>query len=418
MAAPFLFQAASAGAAHRMFSILQRYVFRGFAVAWLLGMLVLSFVLSIGLVVKAAELVSKGLPMSLVLHFFWINFPESLTFTIPLAALSSALLLFGRLSSDGEVSAMRACGINIWRIMLPVVLFGVALSALSIYINSVVAPYGSRERHDLLNSTTRAKDLLKLLEPGHFIRNFNGVDIWFESREGDTLRNMIILEKTKRGTTRETRCEEALLEPVEEDLILDMYGVRITPFSDSQPGTATVGHLRHTIRNAIQKRTWRRKVSDLDNGEIRGRLAEIGSADPKDLPKLLTEEERNRAYAAKAAVMRLSPDSLGEDDRIDAAMAAVPRIRSELITELNRRFAFGLAPIAFILLGMPLGIRTSRRESNIGIAISLCVMLIYYAFMIAAKSMAKYPGLYPHLIIWVPTVVCATISAALVRRNQ
>lgn len=392
--------------------------------SWILGMLVLTFVLSLGLVVKIAQLIARGLPASLVIHFFWINFPESLTFTIPLASLASALLLFGRMSSDGEISAMRACGINIWRIMMPVIVFGAALSSLSLYINGTIAPYGSRERHDMLNSTTRAKDLLKLLAPGHFIRNFNGVDIWFESREGDVLKNMVILEKTKSGGMRETRCEEAELETHGSDVVIDMHKVRITPFSESQPGTATVGHLRHVIKDAIQKRTWRRKVGDLDNDEIRGRIAEIDAAvaavpeSREDFGELLSEEEKNKACKRKAMAIGRPVEMLSGSDRAAAIEEAIPKVRSGLLTELNRRYAFGLAPIALILLGMPLGIRTSRRESTLGIAISLCVMLVYYAFMIAAKSMAEYSALKPHILVWTPTAICVVISAVLVRRNQ
>ena len=398
-------------------SILQRYVTRSYVAAWFLAMTVLTFVLSIGLVAKAAKLVVKGLPASLVLHFLWISFPESLTFTIPLASLVSALLLFGRLSADGEISAMRACGVNIWRIMLPLAAFGLALAALSTYINGVVAPYGSRERHDLLNSTTRSKDLLKLLEPGHFIRDFNGVDLWFESQDGDVLNNLVILEKTKAGLTRETRCESATLEPHESDVVIDMRNVRITPFSESQPGTATVGHLRVTIKDAIQKRTWRRKVADLDNAEIRERIAEI-DAPQTAAGAALTDEERHRAFHDYAWKHRTMPDDLDDAGREEALREAAPRVRSSLLAELNRRYAFGMAPLALLLLGMPLGIRTSRRESNVGIAISLCVMLAYYGCMVAVKSLAEIPSLHPHIVAWVPTALCAVLSVILIRRNQ
>lgn len=381
-------------------------------------MLVLSFVLSIGLVVRAAQLVVKGLPASLVLHFLWISFPESLTFTIPLASLVSALLLFGRLSADGEISAMRACGVNIWRIMIPLVVFGIALTFLSIHINSYLAPYGSRERHELLYSTTRSKDLLKLLEPGHFIRDFNGVDIWFESQDGDVLNNLIILEKTKSGATRETRCEHAMLEARDNDIVIDMRNVRITPFSENQPGTATVRHLTHTIKNATQKRIQRKKAADFYNDEIRERIAAIDTAPKDDLGAVLTDDEKNRIFRNFAAKHNRDPAALTGEAREQAISEAIPRIRSSLLTELNRRYSFGLAPIAFLLLGMPLGIRTSRRESNIGIAVSLCVMLVYYAFMVAAKAIAEEPALYPHIVIWTPTVACAILSAILVRRNQ
>jgi lipopolysaccharide export system permease protein len=402
-----------------MFSILQRYVSKSYLSSWLLAMLVLTFVLSIGLLVKATQLVVKGLPAELVLNFLAVGIPESLSFTIPLASLVSALLLFGRLSADGEISAMRSCGVNLWSVMFPLILFGVALTALSIYVNAEVAPKGTAKRHDLINGSTKTKDLVKILEPGRFIRDFNGVDLWFESREGDILKNLLILEKMPSGSTRETRCEEAFLYIGDGDMMLDMRNVRITPLSENQPGTATARQLRHTIKNVVKKRTLRRKVGDLGNIEIRERLQVLATSDEAASPlDVLTDDEKRSAVYNAARVSDKDESDVTKDEAEAAAKLLIPQITSTLKTEYNRRLALGLAPLAFILLGMPLGIRTSRRESNLGIAISLGVMLLYYAFMIAAKSLAKYPEIYPHVIIWTPTVICGMIAAFLVRKNQ
>lgn len=402
-----------------MFSILQRYVSKSYLSSWLLAMLVLTFVLSIGLLVKATQLVVKGLPAELVLNFLAVGIPESLSFTIPLASLVSALLLFGRLSADGEISAMRSCGVNLWSVMFPLILFGVALTALSIYVNAEVAPKGTAKRHDLINGSTKTKDLVKILEPGRFIRDFNGVDLWFESREGDILKNLLILEKMPSGSTRETRCEEASLYIGDGDMMLDMRNVRITPLSENQPGTATARQLRHTIKNVVKKRTFRRKVGDLGNTEIRERLQVLATSDEVASPlDVLTDDEKRSAVYNAARVNGKEESDVTKEESEAAAKLLIPQITSTLKTEYNRRLALGLAPLAFILLGMPLGIRTSRRESNLGIAISLCVMLLYYAFMIAAKSLAKYPEIYPHVIIWTPTVICGMIAAFLVRKNQ
>ena len=112
---------------------------------------------------------------------------------------------------------------------------------------------------------------------------------------------------------------------------------------------------------------------------------------------------------------------LAEEVRIKERLHRIQRGRrrsSEFKTELSRRFALGLAPIAFLMIGMPLGIRASRRESNIGVVVSLGIMLVYYAFLIMAKSLAKNPAFYPHLLIWIPSLVCAVVAAILVRRKQ
>lgn len=400
-----------------MFSILQRYVSKSYLSSWLLAMLVLTFVLSIGLLVKATQLVVDGLPAERVLNFLAVSIPESLSFTIPLASLVSALLLFGRLSADGEISAMRSCGVNLWSVMFPLILFGVALTALSIYVNAEVAPKGTAKRHDLIHSSTKTKDLVKILEPGRFIRDFNGVALCFESREGDILKNLLIFEKMPSGSTRDTRCEEASLHIGDGDMVFDMRNVRISPISENQPGTMTARQLRYPIKNVVKKR--RRKVGDLGNTEIRERLQVLATSDEVASPlDVLTDDEKRSAVYNAARVNGKEESDVTKEESEAAAKLLIPQITATLKTEYNRRLALGLAPLAFILLGMPLGIRTSRRESNLGIAISLGVMLLYYAFMIAAKSLAKYPEIYPHVIIWTPTVICGMIAAFLVRKNQ
>ena len=45
-------------------------------------------------------------------------------------------------------------------------------------------------------------------------------------------------------------------------------------------------------------------------------------------------------------------------------------------------------------------------------------MILYYAFLIIAKSLSKKPEFFPHIIIWIPSIVCLVISLLLIRRNQ
>jgi lipopolysaccharide export system permease protein len=176
-------------------TILQKYIVKSYVSAFLLGMVVLTFVLSIGLLVKATQLVIKGLDPKLILHFLAVSIPESFSFTIPLAVLVSALLVFGRLSSDGEMSAMKACGISLWSVVLPILFFGLLLSWLSIFINSSIAPRGYHARH-LVASSAKGTSAIKLLEPGRFIEEFPNMTFWFARKEGDVLYNVLIYDRS------------------------------------------------------------------------------------------------------------------------------------------------------------------------------------------------------------------------------
>ncbi len=420
-------------------SILQRYVTRSYVTAFLMAMVVLTFVLSIGLLLKAAQLVVRGLPASTLLSYLFVTIPETFTFTIPLAALVSALLVFGRLSADGEISAMRSCGVNLWSILLPLILFGLFLTALTVFINSKVAPRAYYERHRISNAAHHT-DVLTLLEPGRFIEDFENMKVYFARKEGNVLYDLLVYDQSA-GYQREIRANSAIVTITNNDLLLDMSNVRMEPFSKTEPGAATAGRLRHVIQDAMKASEYKPKVGGFSNEELNRSITNLTESITKSEAVLATRErdatneEKIVTYAIRHEIRTFpedlpvvvpSPAFLSEArsqlvrsrDLASNHVKELRKQKSEKMTELSRRFALGLTPIAFIMLGVPLGIRAQRKESNVGIAISLGVMILYYAFLIAAKSLAKHPEAYPHVIIWLPSVVCALIAFGLVRKNQ
>ena len=70
-----------------------------------------------------------------------------------------------------------------------------------------------------------------------------------------------------------------------------------------------------------------------------------------------------------------------------------------------------------LLIGVPLGIRAQRKESTVGMAISLVVALTYYLCVILANSLDKYPGCQPYVLVWLPVVVCGVLATILVPKN-
>ena len=78
---------------------------------------------------------------------------------------------------------------------------------------------------------------------------------------------------------------------------------------------------------------------------------------------------------------------------------------------------FAFASICFVLIGVPLGIRAQRRESTIGMAISLATALSYYLVVILMTSMAKNDVLHPHVLIWLPVFICFILAGRLIPKN-
>src|SRR2546423_7403234 len=122
--------------------IIDRYLSRQIIVNLLFATVVLSFVLVIGNIFRnlLPLLVNHDLPVDYLIGFIAYVLPFSLIFTIPWGLLTAVLLVFGRLSADNELTALRSNGVSIARICLPLVGIAILCTIASLWLNVDVAP--------------------------------------------------------------------------------------------------------------------------------------------------------------------------------------------------------------------------------------------------------------------------------------
>ena len=93
-------------------------------------------------------------------------------------------------------------------------------------------------------------------------------------------------------------------------------------------------------------------------------------------------------------------------------------MRTKLAVEVNKRLALALSCFSFALLGIPLGIRSHRRESSIGIGLALVLLFVFYLFIIVADAMVDRPEWRPDLIPWIPVLGSQLLGALLLYKNR
>src|SRR5690349_13068995 len=122
--------------------ILPKYITRQAVITLFFSVGVFTFVLLLARVLRELSelLVNRQVGLEIVGLFLVLLVPSVLSFSLPMAMLTTALLVFGRMSADNEINAMRASGIGLGRVAAPVIVLSALMGAVCFYMNTTLAP--------------------------------------------------------------------------------------------------------------------------------------------------------------------------------------------------------------------------------------------------------------------------------------
>lgn len=356
--------------------ILNWYVTRGFLLAFGMAIAILTFGMTGANLIKVFDLVSQGISFWTFLKFTGYILPIVLTFTVPWAVMVAVMLVFGRMSADSEITAMRACGISIMQIVSPILIFTFLLTVLCLYLQVEVGPPFLGKSRELMK-TAAIDQPLALFEPGKQSQIENTI-LYIDDKEGENgLKGVQIYMLDDDGVT------------VAWDISADRGNLLV----DKEKQVLTVQLFDCLLVN-------KQPQPKREGGEIRG-----------DGPQRLFSEKVkfDFNYGKEANAMRVGVRA--KFMRLTDLMARIRltkelnRDTTELEVELNQRIAFALSPVAFLLLGLPLAIRTSRRETSVGLFLSVILAGVFFLSIILCESISSRPKLYPQYLLWLPNIL-------------
>ena len=145
--------------------ILHKYVLKEhfgplvFALSALTSLLLLNYIAR-----QFGNLVGKGLPWSVILEFLALSVPFTVAMTLPMAVLVSTLYAFSRLASENEVTAMKASGVGLAKLLIPVMMGGAILALLMIVFNDQILPRANHRLATLQGDIASKKPTFALKE--------------------------------------------------------------------------------------------------------------------------------------------------------------------------------------------------------------------------------------------------------------
>lgn len=357
--------------------ILDRYMAKQIAVTALFAIAVLSIILVVGNVFKLLDLlINHDVPLKYILIFMVYILPFSLIFTIPWGFLTAVLLVFGKLSAENELIALRTSGLSIYRICVSLFALMFVCVGICLWMNLDVAPYAQLQMRNQI-STIATHNPLALFGSDQVIDEFPGRKIYVEKKEGTQLFNILVYELN--GQHEPVSVVQAKKGELETDIpnqqvLLHIMEGRYERRDPNTPGDLT------KIQQGITIKETDYSIS---------------------LQKLY---EKNKGHVN---ISMLTLKELLQKDGIQPTVRELTAAK----TELNKRFSFSLAALAFALVGVPLAITAHRRETSIGILFSFVIAFSYFFFIIIADHLRENPRAHPELLIWMPNVIFISLGA-------
>ena len=363
--------------------------------------MVFTFVLLLFNVLKEIlpVLISGQVRLGLVLKAIGLLIPFAVVYALPMGFITAALLVFGRFSADQELTAARASGISLISLVTPVLMLSLFCCGLSAWFNMDLGPR-SRVEYLKLLMQLRAEMVNGQLPEGRFLPVSTNYIFYAEKNHDGNLQGVMIF-KLENGTNVETTLRaprgQLELDLTNKQVILHLYDARSLTLTGSRVGITSFPKLTLNFDlNTVTNRSGRPKVSDMTFWQLRDELQSVEQMISLPLDSDLTADELRAQVRAFARQKK----DLTEPIRV----------------EMHREVSFSFACFGFTLVGIPLGIRVHRRETNIGIGMALGLVLIYYSFIFAAESWSGQAELAPHLILWLPNFIFQAVGAVLLWR--
>ncbi len=368
-------------------SRIDRYIVRQVLFGTLFAMLVLCVVLVLGNIFKEIRpfLVERGMSITFVGKFIVYLLPFTLVLIIPWSFLASVLLIFGKLSSHQEITAMRSSGLGLFRIATPVFVLGLFFSGICLWLNGTVAPHSKFKLKEMVYQEALGQPM-RFFDPGVVQARIPEHRVYINARDGEnSVRGFHAYQITKKG---EEAAPQVYFYANEMDFEIDRdkrrFDLRLKKaYAEFYKEDGTIERVyadeaQPWIIPYAQDGPRRIKPDQYDNAQIRDLL--------NDPSKQLAEGS-------------IKPEKL-----------------PDFAFERIRRYSFSFAPLALAVIAIPLALQSRRRESSAGLAWTIFIAFAYFIAMEVAEEFHEdNPAISP-FTVWLPNIVCLALGLFLFRR--
>jgi LPS export ABC transporter permease LptF/LPS export ABC transporter permease LptG len=372
--------------------LLSRSIFREVSKSALFGAVLFTFVLFLQRAGKLfAILVRSSAPPATVAQLFALAIPFTLTFTVPLGVLVGVLLALSRMSSDGEIVAMRACGVPSSKVIAPVLGFATLAMLVTASASLWFTPYATWRTYKVLNQLVAA-ELTSEVQQQVFDEGFPNRVIYISDVIPGAVarwRNVFIADTTPTEEQKKTDHDRG-----------EGPTVTVAAHAIAVPDVAR-NQIQLTLEDGATYDVGKDPVDYYATAAPTGAQV-LEATKPSDVhAKGYTEIDTIPLY-------RLAY----KDKKLDRDCVLQARI------ELHQRLALPPACFLLALIGIPLGISSSKGGKSPAFVFTVALAFIYWMGLIAAQGLAKQQALPVGIAMWIPNAIFAVVGLFLLTRLE
>ncbi|MGC8711122.1 MAG: LptF/LptG family permease [Leptodesmis sp.] len=364
-------------------SLMDRYIAAELILPFTFGVVAFTSIgLSIGVLLDLLRRVTEsGLPLSIALQILFLKLPYFIGLAFPMSMLLSCLMVYGRLSSDSELIALRSCGVSVYRLVAPAIAIGLIVTGITFAFNEAVVPAANYRATQILDQAVN-KNRPSFTEKNILYQEFRKVkqpdgrreDVLsrtFYAREfdGQQMKGLTILDFSQDGLNQIVASESAMWNA--EQKTWDFFNGTIYL-------VAPDGSYRNIVR--FEQQQLKLPRTPLDIAKTSRDADEMNVWEIQDYLQLI-EQSGNQREVRK---MRL---------------------------RLQQKLSLPFACLAFGIVGATMGVRPQRTSRAAGFGVSLIIIVSYYLLIILGQALYQFGVFNAFFAGWLPTI--AALSAGL-----
>lgn len=367
--------------------ILTRYIIREMTIPFFLSLLliILMFILNL-LFQMLGKIAGKGLELDVIIEFFFLNMAWIVALAVPMAVLIATLMAFGRLSSDNEVTALKASGVSIISLMKPAIIFGIVVMAALFYFSDRVLPEFNHRSRLLSSDISRKKPTINI-EEGVF--HFDVPNIVMRAQDIDEetsmMRGVVIYNESDRKYQTTIIADSGRLDfsYASEQFIMTLYDGTIHRIEKQKPEN-------------YQETEYKVSLFRMDAPEMMLRRRESSYRSDREQSSGMMMEQ----------VIKLRKEPKPNTRRINA-----------FLVEINKKYSIPAACLVFTIIGVPMGVMF--RSGGLGVSGGLAVVffLVYWICLIGGEDLADRGLVAPWLAMWFPNIIIFVLGVIFTIRN-